>query len=435
MRAAVIGSGPAGSYAAYLLHQKGYTVDVYEKAADIGGRTLSYRKEGFTHDTGAAFLTNFYKRVFKLAPKLDLADALIRLDSVSALSLDGEIAKLDLTSIASFVKFPFLSIKDKLRLSLWVAGNTLRRSRYDLSDPSTLVKDDIEDVISFGHRVLGPQTTEVILRSSVEPFWFFRSSDTSIALTKALSAYAAGSSLYILKGGIDQVCTRLLSGLNVMLNTEVNSVTIEGEQVDISFDDQTQRYDKVIIATTASQAQKLIGENASNPYPAPLLDFIRTQEYSANVHATFRIPIATQISEARSVIPCHSGERIIGDVSFHRDKKTGQEPDGEELCSVSLTDAQSRKMMTLSDADCFEEAWRLAKDFIDFLPETAQAFHLARRLEAIPMQTPGQYQRAVLAQQAQRKAQLPVRFCGDYFTLPWIEGALSSAESALFDLE
>ena len=91
--------------------------------------------------------------------------------------------------------------------------------------------------------------------------------------------------------------------------------------------------------------------------------------------------------------------------------------------------------MELSAAECFEEAWRMAREFVDFLPEKAQPFHLSRRLEAIPMQTPGQYQRAVLAQKAQRNAKLPVRFCGDYFTLPWIEGALSSAESALFDLE
>ena len=434
MRVAVIGSGPAGSYAAYLSHKKGHTVEVYEKAADIGGRTLSYRKNGFTHDTGAAFLTNFYKRVFMLAPELGLKDALLQLDSVSALSRDGEIAKLDLTSISSFVRFPFLSLKEKLRLSLWVAGNTLRRSRYDLSDPSTLMKDDIEDVMTFGKRVLGDKTTEVILRSAVEPFWFFRSDQTSIALTKALSAHAAGSSLYVLKGGIDQLCTRLLRGLTVKLNTEVNAVKIADGKVDISFEGETQQYDKVIIATTASQAQKLISEDISGLYPAALLDFIRTQEYSANVHATFKIPIATEISEARSVIPCHSGDRIIGDVSFHRDKLTGEEADGQELCSVSLTDAQSRKMMHLSDSDCFEEAWKLAKNFVDFLPEQAEPFHLARRLEAIPMQTPGQYRRAVGAQEAQQNARLPVRFCGDYFTLPWIEGALASAESALFDL-
>ena len=46
MRVEVIGAGPSGSYAAYLSRQRGHSVDVYEKATRVGGRTLSYRKEG-----------------------------------------------------------------------------------------------------------------------------------------------------------------------------------------------------------------------------------------------------------------------------------------------------------------------------------------------------------------------------------------------------
>ena len=63
MKVAIIGSGPAGSYAAYLAKKQGHTVEVCEKSAEIGGRTLSHRQDGFTHDTGAAFITNFYNRV------------------------------------------------------------------------------------------------------------------------------------------------------------------------------------------------------------------------------------------------------------------------------------------------------------------------------------------------------------------------------------
>ena len=35
MRVTVIGAGPSGSYAAYLSHQRGHSVDVYEKATRV----------------------------------------------------------------------------------------------------------------------------------------------------------------------------------------------------------------------------------------------------------------------------------------------------------------------------------------------------------------------------------------------------------------
>ena len=90
--------------------------------------------------------------------------------------------------------------------------------------------------------------------------------------------------------------------------------------------------------------------------------------------------------------------------------------------------------MELSEADCFHTAWSMARELVDFLPDRATPFHLVRRMEAIPMQRPGQYRKAVVAQNAQQNTRLPVRFCGDYFTLPWIEGAFASAESALKNL-
>ena len=434
MKIAIIGTGPSGSYAAYLVKKQGHSVEVFEKNTKIGGRTLSHRQDGFTHDTGAAFITNFYKRVFERAPELGLEEKLVKLDSINAFSREGLVAGLDLTSTGSFVRFPFLSIIDKARLAAWVIRNSLKRSHFDLSDPETLIDDDVEDVMTFGRRVVGKNNTEVILRSSVEPFWFFKSNETSIALVKALSAHAAGSSLYVLKGGIDQICRQLLEGIDVRLDMEVEQVEIEGSGVTLSLGQESRHYDRVIIATTASQAERLISEDTSNSYPAPLLDLIRSQDYSANIHACFKIPLTAESTQYRAVIPCNKGYRPLGDISFHRDKRTGNEPEHEELFSVSISDEESRKMMEISEADCFNAAWALARELVDFLPERATPFHLARRMEAIPMQRPGQYRKAVLAQNAQQNARLPVRFCGDYFTLPWIEGALASAESALINL-
>ena len=102
----------------------------------------------------------------------------------------------------------------------------------------------------------------MILRSSVEPFWFFKANETSIALVSALSAQAAGSSLHVLKGGIDQICRQLLAGIDVRLDTEVEQVAIESSGVTLTLGHEIRPFDRVIIATTASQAERLINDGA-----------------------------------------------------------------------------------------------------------------------------------------------------------------------------
>ena len=52
-RVAVIGGGPAGCAAAYLLKRAGRSVTLLEKAPSIGGRTHTYREKGLQIDSGA----------------------------------------------------------------------------------------------------------------------------------------------------------------------------------------------------------------------------------------------------------------------------------------------------------------------------------------------------------------------------------------------
>jgi phytoene desaturase len=55
-RVVVVGAGPGGLTAAMILASKGYAVDVYEKAAAVGGRNAALRLGDYTFDTGPTFL-------------------------------------------------------------------------------------------------------------------------------------------------------------------------------------------------------------------------------------------------------------------------------------------------------------------------------------------------------------------------------------------
>lgn len=431
MKIAVVGSGPAGAYAAYLAKRAGHDVEVFERNAHIGGRSYSHRTGGYAIDTGAAFITNFYRRVLALAPELGLSSKLVKVREPAALSLAGELTELSINSVGSFVRFPLLGVFDKLRLGLWTLGTFRKKSGYDLSDPVTLMRDDTEDMVSFGHRKLGERNTQIILRSSIEPFWFFRADQCSLALLSALSAYAVGSRIYLLEGGIDQIAARLLDDIDVHLNTPIEAVRISENSAGIEVNGQQLAFDRVVVATTASVAKRLIEPDQYDLYPDALTAMFDRQKYAANLHTVHRIDGDPPVKGIRAVYPAETGDRDLGSVGLMRALPVEKPTLAGSLISVSAMDKTSRELFALDEKEQFEKMWDMARKVMPELPKDADPVAAYRWDEAIPMQEPGQYIAAAKAIQAQKKALLPVRFCGDYFTLPWIEGALSSAEFAL----
>lgn len=53
MKVGILGAGPAGLFAAWLLHQRGVDVTVFEARPHVGGISRSFRWHGFTCDLGA----------------------------------------------------------------------------------------------------------------------------------------------------------------------------------------------------------------------------------------------------------------------------------------------------------------------------------------------------------------------------------------------
>ena len=62
---AVIGAGISGLYCSYLLEEKGYEVDLFEKSSKIGGRMASLEKSGFILDQGFHVLQTGYLSISK----------------------------------------------------------------------------------------------------------------------------------------------------------------------------------------------------------------------------------------------------------------------------------------------------------------------------------------------------------------------------------
>ena len=431
MKIAVIGGGPAGCAAVYHArhHLSSAVVTIFESESALGGRTTSLRKEGWVLDTGAGFVTNFYPRLFSIAQKEGFRDCIVEMNRISGLSRDDIVAPLNVGSTVSFLRFPFLNLREKIKMASWTAGLTWNRRSYDLADPATLAPMDDMSIEEYALSSLTPNIYHALIRPGIEPFWYFSCADVSRSLVMGLTSKAAGARFYSLPQGIDQICTHLAAGSRQKLGCSVQTITRSGEGYHVQYhengEEHVEAFDRVVVATTASVANRITEELTIDP---AVREFLQSQQYAANIHICFRIPFQKKAWMAGSVFPCDVQSRMLAAISFHRAKHSNYEGE-EELVSIYLSNVGALHAMMLSEQELAAYSWELARRYVPELPQHANVFSIHRRREAIPVHAVGRYRKAVEAQEHQENSD--VQFCGDYWSTATIEGAIATAERAV----
>ena len=231
---------------------------MFERDPVIGGRTQTWREHGWVVDSGAGFFTNFYPTLSELIGACGLSDRVVDLNRKSFLVHQGEAAPLILGSTLSFLRFPFVGPWDKARMLLGTAKSALRYGRVSLSDPDQMKVLDHSSGEAFSIAAVGEAAYQYFVRPGVEPFWYFRCSDTSAALPVLLQAKAPTARFYALKDGMDAICSALTEGLDVRFGTEVQRISSRAEGGFCVEHAQGQEgVDEVVIATTAPVASRL----------------------------------------------------------------------------------------------------------------------------------------------------------------------------------
>ena len=433
-RVAVIGGGPAGCAAAHALQQAGCDVHLFEQAPEIGGRTWTFRDGSDYLDTGAGFITNFYPRVWKLAESKGFAGHIRELHRMTGLHNGQQLAKLDVSSPISFLRFPLVSILDKLRMAWWTLRLTLRRSKLDLARPEQLVDMDTRSIAQMAQADLSPDLYHHLVRPGIEPFWYFSCEDVSAALAETLTAHAAGAKFYYVAGGIDRICHAMLEGVSVSTATPVTEVSPDGDGLRLALSADSgpaaETFDKVVIATTATVAGRLTDALSDSVLPPSMRGFLKSQAYAANIHIAFRMPRFPKPLGLNAVFPTGEGSHPLAALSFHRPKDEDV-PTEHELVSVYLSDLESLRVMDWTDEALATHAWSLGRAVCADLPQTVPpVLHIHRRAEAIPVHAVGRYAQAVAFQEAQGQSGRSLFFCGDYLSTATIDGAIASGRAA-----
>ena len=433
-RTAVIGGGPAGCAAAHTLRAAGREVVLFERAPWVGGRTHTYREGGFQVDTGAGFFTNFYPLLQEYTAELGLSDAVLNIKRSQVLMHDGRAVPLRLDSLTSLFAFEYLGWADKLRLLWYTAKWTLRRGALDLVDPHALAPHDTGSIADEARRALGERTYQFLIRSSIEPFWYFSCEEASRALLVALQANAAGAEFYSYRTGMDTLATVLSRDVETVLDTEARGVEAGGGGVRVRVStggaaEETHAFDDVVIATTATVARRLVDGLQLQSVTPFQRKFLASQRYASTIQTLWLINKEDVPVDTAVIMPTGPGEWPVACVDFMSRKYTDPAllPPGREGVLVSFTDQLAREYMDRDDAAIEAEVWPRARQLCPALPERAELRAAFRHREAIPVPEVGRYKLAAQFQDAQRP---PVVFAGDYLATATVEGALRTGRHA-----
>lgn len=430
-RIAVIGGGPAGCCAAWMLHESEVGVELFEKEQHLGGRTRTWRGSELTINTGAAFFTNFYPLMWELLSILGLSRQMVNNDKEIVLCDTHQSYRYQLASIASFFRIPWLTLREKLRVIRLTAGLLLRKTRYDLVDPKRLADFDHESIAEYARRKLGDNVYEHLIRPAVEPYWYFSCEDASAALLMALQAEAPGAQFYSLRGGMDQLASHLAKDVAKHSECEVLEIvrTSDGKfQVTTTSGIHETLFDGVIVATQAPQALQLVESLPLTDVTAEQRDFLSSQEYAANINVWYRLGETTAADCGFQLSPVGKEWHGIAAWTDLADVTPDSERSGDRVAGAYLLHDLSLQLLEEPDDVVAARAWHAVRQFNPQLPvHHPEVVRIHRRRNAIPIPAVGRYRLAAEFQNGQRP---PVMFAGDYLATATIEGALQTGRIA-----
>jgi len=121
MKIAIIGGGFTGLTAAYELTKAGHKVTLFERDDHLGGLAYGFRTKNWAWHLEAAYHHLFTndRAIIGLIHELGLSDRLIIKRPITANLYKGKTYQFD--SPAHLLKFPFLSVPDKLRTAALAA--------------------------------------------------------------------------------------------------------------------------------------------------------------------------------------------------------------------------------------------------------------------------------------------------------------------------
>ncbi|WP_045744405.1 protoporphyrinogen/coproporphyrinogen oxidase [Actinoplanes rectilineatus] len=421
---AVVGAGPAGLAVADLLRRAGRDVQVFEAETVVGGRMATLRRDGWTLDRGAEFLSRRgYPATWRLIHRFGLRPGtdVLRMPGVAATWRDG-------------VAYPGLADPFSRHAGgLSARGRAaLLRFAADLARPSARLDPDHPERAGVGAATVadlaaryGGELVDRLLAPLVAGMFGWHADRSAAApLLANLAAVGGQRHWRTYAGGMDTLARRMADRLPVHLGAPVHEVVTDAGTARVSVGTRTWTATTVVIALPAPLALRV----HRNPDPDDL-PFLAAATYTRAirlsclldrpVHPAGRTPVhMLAVPEAES--PLLTG--LLADHLRH----PGRVPPGRGLVSMLVAPRVAGDLLDTGDTELTDLLTTEAARFLPGLRAATLATVVSRFRYALPECTP--------AALALRPAFLdrPVRtveYAGDWLLQrPSSEGAHRSAE-------
>ncbi len=411
MKVAVAGAGAAGLTAAYRIHQAGHQVTVFEALPHVGGRTRSaHFGPGHHLDTGAGWLTSAYTRTLALLDEIGERDRLqpMRASGPSELLVDG--ASYSGQAMPRTPGSPALvPAEETARLHEWL------RSLKDYPPLGYRTERDSESA-SQHLATVSPGADRYIFAPMFEGLFAPLREQSAEFLRSWVSASRV--TYWQVAEGMDAPWRSLATGLDVRLQSPVETLRPSATGVEVVAHGQAERFDAAVVAMPPPAAVRFI-----EPSLAP--DWYADVRYSGQC----RLYLARRGAPARAYHRRPLPMSLIASVERQsgRDGAWGACPDGWEWVLICANEAHNPELLALDDDTLIVRLWEAARAYLpDLFPlETAEVGHVVRWECAVPTMPPGHFTRM-----AAYDRRPPVVFAGDWTHQACVEGAVRSGEAA-----
>ncbi|MEU8757886.1 FAD-dependent oxidoreductase [Streptomyces sp. NPDC048659] len=438
----VVGSGIAGTAAAFRLRQAGRTVTLLEREGHVGGRMSSREVAAgdlvYRLDRGASWLSRNYAPMIGLLKDAGLAGRMLSCSDELAVLRDGRVHRLSLVQTSDLLRTGLLGWRAKLKAVRLLRDLTAAGRRLSWEDMSAAAGLDRESAREYALRRLDRELLDYLVEPLCSSQFLAPADEVSAVGAFCVMWGTFGAASFTFDGGVGRLPGLLLDTTvmrspetRVELGAHVTEVRRDGDTALVSWERdgevRTERAGACVVAVPAPAAARIV-----TTLDEPQRRYLEAVRYTSDVQVTFGVRRAPVESALGVAVP----QREYPDLAivlYEHNLGPGRAPEGRGLVTLIFRHHWNKARMTAADdtvtADARAALAQVMPDLAAHLDEHSEMATVQRWEIAVIARPKGGY-RDLAAFTASLDTASPVQLAGDHFSYSTTNAALASGERA-----